>query len=483
MVLFSRIGGLVFIIIIARYLMPEGFGIYNLVFSISLIMLQFVDAGINQSLIRYVAEALGNNNKKLAAASSRYLLKLKMVISLGLSIVLMLLAYPLSIYVFDKPKLFLPLMFIGIYILSAAYSSFYSSYFYILKKVKYLTTRQFLFEIIRITGVLVLFSLALKEYYVVGTLMVLAATLFISTLYLIYNLRKISPYFFEKSDQEVDKKRILRFFFYMGIMGSLLVVFGYIDTIIIGILFESSYVGFYGAALALVGGIWSFLNISYILLPVFTQMKDHDLEASINKVFKYISILAVPIIFGILILGKYLIRAIYGYEYLSAVLPFYILSLLVLIVPINSTLVSLFSAKEKPKYVVNIILASIALNIVLDLVLIIYLSKISLGWGIAGAAIATIISELFYLFSLLSYTKKELKIKLQPMHLMKPIISGFVMFLVLYLITRKLAEINLFNGIMIVILGAAIYITMMFLTKGLKEEDIKLVRNLLSQKN
>ena len=479
MVLFSRLGGLIFIVLIARYLMPEGFGIYNLALSISLILLYFIDSGINQSLLRYVSEALGKNNKKLATANSKYLLKLKMLIALALSILLMLLAYPLSNYVFNKPDLFLPLMFIGAYILSSAYGSFYNSYFYIIKKVKYLTIKQFFFEILRIVGVLILFSLAAQEYYVLGTLLILALTIFLATLYLIYNLKKLIPYIFEKSNEHVEKKRILKFFFYMGLMGSLLVVFGYIDTIIIGILLESAYVGFYSAALALAGGIWSFLNLSYILLPVFTQLKKHDLETSINKVFKYISILAVPSIFGIFILGRYFIRAIYGYEYLPAVLPFYILSLLILVIPITSVIVSLFSAKDKPRYVINIIVIAIVLNILLDIILISYLAKTSLDLAIAGAAIATIISELFYLFSLLSYTKRKLKIKLQPIHLMKPIISGAIMYLVLHFLTRNLPEINLLIGALTVILGAAIYITVMFLIKGLNKEDIQLVKHLL----
>jgi len=52
MILFSRLGGLIFVVIIARYLMPESFGIYNLALSVSLIFLYFIDSGINQSLLK-----------------------------------------------------------------------------------------------------------------------------------------------------------------------------------------------------------------------------------------------------------------------------------------------------------------------------------------------------------------------------------------------------------------------------------------------
>ncbi|MAG61420.1 hypothetical protein CMI43_01210 [Candidatus Pacearchaeota archaeon] len=481
MILFSRLGGLFFVIIIARYLLPERFGIYNLSISISLILLYFLDSGINQSLLRYVSEALGENNKKLAKANFKYLLKLKLFIALILSGLLALIAYPLSYYLFNKPDLFLPIIFSGIYLFFSSFGSFYNSYFYIIKKVNYLTIKQFLFEVLRISGVLILFTLVSKKYYVIGTIGVLSLTILLSSLYLIYNLRRLSPYLFEKSDEEVNKKRIIKFFIYMGAMGSLLVVFGYIDTIIIGILLESSYVGFYSAALALTGGIWSFLNIGYILLPAFTQMKNNDLEISINQVFRYTSILAIPSIFGIFVLGNYLIKTIYGPEYLPAVLPFYILSLLILIVPLNGVMISLFSAKEKPKYIINVILASIVLNIVLDIVLIDLFSKISLDTAIAGAAVATIISESFYLSGLLIYTKRKLDIKLKPIHLMKPIISSLIMFSILHFSISKISEINLLTGALVVIFGAAIYIIAMFILKGLVREDIQLIKNLIKK--
>jgi O-antigen/teichoic acid export membrane protein len=483
MVFFSRLGGLFFVVIIARYLMPESFGIYNLALSISLIFLYFIDSGINQSLLKYVAEALGKKNKKLAKANFRYLLKLKLSMALILSMMLLVLAYPLSFFIFKKPELFFPLMFMSIYIISWSFGSFYHAYFYIIKKIRYLTIRQFLFEIIRIIGVLIFFSFAARKYYILGTLGIITLTTFIVTLYLIYNLRKLSPYLFEKSNEEVDKKRIFKFFIYMGIMGSLLIVFGYIDIIIIGILLSAEYVGFYSAALGLAGGIWSFLNISYILLPLFTQMENHDLETSINKVFKYISLLAIPSIFGILIMGKYLIRAIYGYEYLPTIMPFYILSLLILITPLTSVLISLFSAKEKPKYVINIVIIAIIINIVLDIVLINSFSRISLDLSIAGAAIATVISELVYLFGLIIYTKRKLNVQLKPIHLMKPIISASIMFIILYFLTSKITEMNILMGILIIILGAVIYILIMFLIKGLKKEDIKLIKHILISKS
>ena len=476
-VLFARLGGLFFIIIIARFLMPEGFGIYNLVISLALIFLVTVDTGANRSLLRYVADAIGKKDYKLARANFNYLFKLKLYLTLSISIGLIILSYPLSFYLFKKPELFLPLIFTSLYILSYSFGSFYNTCFYIIKKVNYVTIKEFLFEVARNLGVLLVFFLVAKEYYVIGTIGVLALTMFLAALFLIYNLRKLSPFLFEKSDLTPDKKRIFRFFLYLGAIGSFLVIFGYVDTIMIGIFLDISYVGFYAAALTLTGSLWSFLNISQILLPIFTQMKEHDLESAFNNVYKYLAILAIPAIFGIFVLGKPFIRAIYGPEYLPAVLPFYILSILILEVPLISIVESLFSAVEKPKYIMKIIIIATIMNIILNFVLIKSLLTISPEMAIIGAAMASLTSQTFYLFGLLFYAKRKLNINLKFAQTLKPIIASLGMILVLFSINHYVT-LNIYYAIVEVFLGASIYFILMFLIKGITKQDLNLLRSI-----
>ncbi len=478
MVLFARLGGLIFVIIVARFLLPEGFGIYNLAISIALILLVTIDNGINQSLLRYVAESIGNKNKKLASAESKYLLRLKVFFTLFLAIVLILLSYPLSYYLFNKPDLFIPLMFVSLYLISYSLGSFYNSYFYIIEKVEYLTIKQFLFEIIRILGVILVFLFIAKKYHIIGTMGVLASSMFLTTIFLIYHLKRLAPFLFEKTEEHVDKKRIFHFFIYLGMIGSFLVIFGYIDIIMVGIFLESSYVGFYSAAFALVAGIWSFLNIYNILLPIFTKMNKHDLQESLNYVFKYLYILAVPAIFGIFVLGRYLIKLIYGNEYLPAVFPFYILSVLILITPLASIIESLFSAKEKPKYIVKVIILSTFLGILLNYLFITLFLKISSNMALIGVAIATVISQAVYLIGLLIYTKKELKITLNPTHLIKPILASSIMALVLFSINTQIG-LNPFTGTLEVLFGAFIYFSAMLLFKGLEKKDLHLLKKII----
>lgn len=479
MVLSARIGGLIFIIIIARFLLPESFGIYNLALSIALILLVSVDNGIDQSLLRYVSEAFGNKNKKLAAASYKYLLKLKMIITLFLALFLVIISYPVSIYLFKKPSLFLPLLFSSFYLIAYSWGSFYTTYFYVIEKVNYITIKQLIYETSRIFGVFFIFLFISQKFHVIGTISILSITMFISSFFLIYNLKRINPFLFEKTDVKVDRKRIFEFFLYLSAIGSFLVIFGYIDTIMIGIFLEASYIGFYSAALALTSGLWSLLNISNILLPIFTKMKDHDLQTAFDKVVKYLVILAIPAIFGIFVLGEYFIKYIYGPEYISSIYPFYILSFLILEIPLISIITSLFSSREKPKYVVNTIIIAALMNVILNYLLIKYFLKFSPELAIVGAAIATLASQTFYLFGLIIYTKKELKIKVKFRYLTKPIIASIAMVLVLYFFNSQIKEINLIYGLIEVLIGVFIYFIVMIFIKGIGKNDFNLLRNVL----
>ena len=54
----SKIGGAIFIILIARLLLPELFGVYSLAISIIVIIMTFTDLGISNTVVRYVSQAI-----------------------------------------------------------------------------------------------------------------------------------------------------------------------------------------------------------------------------------------------------------------------------------------------------------------------------------------------------------------------------------------------------------------------------------------
>ena len=472
----ARIGSLFFVVIIARFMLPESFGIYSLAVSIALILLVTIDAGINQSLLKYVSEAINADNKKLASARFRYLFRLKLIITLVVSFCLILLAYPLAYFIFQKPALFLPIIFSAFFILVNSIGNFYSSYFYIIRKLGYVTIKQVIFEIIRIFGVLGIFLVVAQQHYVIGTLGVLVISMSIALLFLVYNLYRLSPFLTEKSTESIHKEQMLRFIWSYSFIGSLLVIFGYIDTIMIGIFLEASYVGYYNLALAFVTGIWGFLNLSQILLPIFTEIKNEQIHTEFNKVFRYICMLALPAIFGILVLGKYLIVLIKE-AYLPAESPFYVLAILILIVPLIDMFTPLFSAKDKLKIIMYGVITATIMNIVLNYFFITLFLRISPIMAMVGASLSTIISQSFYLGILMVYAKKYFNVHLEMRQIIKPLIAALGMYFILTTINSYINDFTLLIGIAEILFGVLIYFTTLFLIKGVRTEDIALVKH------
>ncbi|MEK6871393.1 MAG: polysaccharide biosynthesis C-terminal domain-containing protein [Nanoarchaeota archaeon] len=416
------------------------------------------------------------NNKKLAGARFRYLFKLKLMITLIVSFFLFILAYPLAYFVFQKPPLFLPLIFSAFFILVNSIGNFYSSYFYIIRKLGYVTLKQVIFEILRIFGVLAMFLLVAKQYYVIGAIGVLVISMCIAVTFLAYNLYRLSPFLSEKSNEIINRRKMVQFILSYSFIGSLLVVFGYIDTIMIGIFLEASYVGYYNLALSFVIGIWGFLNLSQILLPIFTELNNEQIHTEFNKVFRYICMLALPAIFGIFVIGKYLLVFIKE-AYLPAEIPFYVLSVLVLIVPLIDMFTPLFSAKDKLKIILYGIITATIMNIVLNYIFITLFLRISETMAMIGAALSTIISQLFYLGILMVYSKKYFNVHLELGHIIKPLLAAMVMFFVLTSMNKQIADFNLFIGIAEIFSGIIIYFAILFFIKGIRQEDVLLVKD------
>ncbi|MEN9625892.1 MAG: hypothetical protein RL557_220 [archaeon] len=473
---FARIGSFFFVFVVAKYLLPENFGIYSLAVSIALIILITIDAGINQSLLKYVSEALNKKNKKLATANFRYLFKVKLIVTFSVGIFLIIFSYPLANNIFHKPQLFLPLIFSSFFILVNSIGNFYSSYFYVIRQLKYITYKQIIFEVLRIFGVLGMFLIVSRQHYIIGTFGVLIISMTIAILFLFYHLRTISPFLFEESTTVVDAPQMLKFSLLYSVIGSLLILFGYIDMIMIGIFLEASYVGYYTIALAFMTGIWGFLNLSHILLPIFTKLDDIQIHREFNRLFQYISILAVPAIFGILALGKYFLIFIDA-RYLPAEMPLYILSVLVFIVPLIETLTPLFSARDKLKIIAYGVIIAMIVNILLNYFLITSLLRISESMAMGGAALATVVSQLFYLFILVFYSKKFFNVRLQLSRIIKPLLASLIMFFPLLYINTFVEDFTLFLGIAEIILGFALYFLSLFLIKGIDKVDVILFKD------
>ena len=474
----SRLGALIFTIILARFLLPERFGVYSLVLSTAMIFYTFADLGINSTMIRYVSHALCKDKKKVSSYY-RYLLKLKFLLTTAVSALLLILAYPLAFYVFKNPESFLPFLVASIYIFIMSFDSFYTSMFYIAEKVKYISIRELLSQILRILLVLAVFYLVAASYQVVGIFASLALMSLLMLLFVFYYIRKFIPEIFAKPKEEIeiDKLKLLRFASYLTIAGISGTLFSYVDSVMLGIFLKAEFIGYYRAAFSLVNGVMAFiLAPTAILLPFFTKLRKEKTEYLLENIFRYSSIIAIPASFGLMLLGKYFIRFFYSYDYLPASLPLSFLAFLIIPAVYTSVLFYLFSAREKPQVYAKIIVATSIINAVLNFIFIKALIPVSSIWATTGAGIATLISWFAYFVLAVYFAKKELKIKISFTHVIKPLFASLVMAGVLLYLQRNIPDMTFASGLLHILLGAAIYFAILFLVGGIRMSDIKMIK-------
>ncbi|MEK6919120.1 MAG: flippase [Nanoarchaeota archaeon] len=462
----SRAGALIFTIIIARFLLPEGFGIYSLATSVALIFLTFADLGINQTFIKYVSSNL--NNKKIARSYFKYIFRLKIILTIVVSSLILILSYPLAYYFFDKPSLFFPLILCSLYVFLFSLQSFFESALYISHKTFYLNAKEIIFQLSRIILSLVAFALTIRAYYVSGVIIVLIISMLLITFYCYYYYKKFLPFLFSKNDSSIiiNKREVLSFLGYLTIGGISGVFFSYIDTVMLGVFVSSEYVGFYRAGYTLVFGLSGVLALHQVFLAVFSESSKASLENNFNRVLKYLLIIAIPAALGLLVLGGPIIKLVYGDDYSGAILIFQFLSPLIIPGILTSFFIPVLASRGQSKSFAKSIIAAMVMNIVLNFIFIIQLLKISQEWATIGAGIATLISTFFYIFLLIGSINKSLGIKSNFSIILKPLVAGTVMTLALLYAYSKFSEVGGLETVILALIGLIVYSLVLLLVRG-----------------
>jgi O-antigen/teichoic acid export membrane protein len=478
----NRFGGLVFTIILTRFLLPEGFGIYSLVLSTAMIFYTFTELGTNKAITRYISHSLEKDKEKIPAYYN-YLFKIKFCLSSAAAISLFLLSYPIAFYFYKNPLLFLPLIVSSFYIFVMAIETFYLSMFYSVEKAEFATISYSLEEVLKICFVVLIFCFIASSHYIVAIFSSYVLILSFLLFFNVHYLKKLLPEIYLKPKVEIDKKRVRRFVGILTIATISGVFFSYIDSVMIGFFISPEFVGYYRAAYSLVFGIAGILSFpSVVLLPYFTKLNKESVSRVFNESFRLLSVFSIPSLFGLIILGRYFIVLFFGDPFLPAYLPLSFLAILIFPVVSISLFLSLFSAKEKPEIFAKLIVMASLMNIVLNLLLIKCLLPISPEWATAGAAIATTFSWLFYLFAFVYSSRKKLDLEISLKPIVKPILASIVMSFFMIFSMKIIGDMNIFWGIFEISLGMFVYLIMILLIKGITIKDISLFKILLSRK-
>ncbi|MFQ5788749.1 MAG: polysaccharide biosynthesis C-terminal domain-containing protein, partial [Thermodesulfobacteriota bacterium] len=241
------------------------------------------------------------------------------------------------------------------------------------------------------------------------------------------------------------------------------VIYFKIDVVMLSLIRgDDSEIGWYSAAMRLIElvGVVPALIVS-ALFPIFSGLHK-DSVGSLKKVFKasfrYLSVAALPIAVGILLLSDRLVYTIYGREYLQTIPALKILAFALIFIFVNYVLMNILVAVDRQK--VNAIIAGtcVFVNVALNLCLIPH-------YGYMGAGAATVITEIV-LFALGLYFVAKYVCKVNIIVLLiRPLISVIIMGAFIVAISAKL------NLAVIIFLSALIYFLCLLMFRFFTEDD------------
>ena len=131
-----------------------------------------------------------------------------------------------------------------------------------------------------------------------------------------------------------------------------------------------------------------------------------------------------------------------------------------------------------PKIPALINITAAAVNIILAIFLIAFLSKINPSYGLIGASLATFVSRYAGLFAIAFFTRKKIKIHPKKESILKPLFASLLMLGYLFLF-KSIIPLTIFTGIIMIVSAAILYLVIILLLKSL---DLKELRGFIKSK-
>ena len=436
----SNIGGRIIkaaiVIYAARVLGTDGWGVFSYAVTLAGFLTLFIDPGINSILIRDVAKSSREDQEKIL--STAFVMKLCLLVA-GVFLVIFVAPFFSTL---PGAKALLPL--VALIIAFDTIREFFSSFIRAKEKMEWEAGIFLLMNAAIVTfGFIFLYlnpSVASFAWgYVAGTAIGAIAATYVMRGY----LRKIFSFFSARLI-----KPIVTSAWPFAITGALGILLTNIDILIISWMRTASEVGIYSAAIRIVQVLYVIPMILQLsTLPLFSRIARHDnkkFRAVFERTLGLVFLVAIPLALGGAILGTQIISLVFGSAYASGDLVFKIL-VLTMLVNYSAMVIgaAIFAYSRQKGLVIASLIGGIS-NVALDLALI-------PRFGIAGAAVATLIAQTLSNWYLWHMMKKINYFEVMPK--LKIIITAGV---IMASVTALLLALHT-NVILNIALSAAVY--------------------------
>jgi O-antigen/teichoic acid export membrane protein len=292
------------------------------------------------------------------------------------------------------------------------------------------------------------------------------------TLFL-YLWRRLGPPVFR-----FDTKYLLKLSIPLYVASIASFLYGNFDQLTLIPLVSLTALGIYGAAITAFSAYYGLISIlGSVLLPVFSGVHGRNgvagLKSSVERASRYVSIVAIPLSFGLLVTARPALTLFAGRQYEGGALPLAVLSL--------ASTATIISFSLGPILIVlnETLLAALASIIPLPISLAVALMSIP-TLGILGAAVARGLSMLLSLLLTWYFVRRKILVKLDSQAIMKSVAASGAM--AFSMEALQLLYYSRFLLPLYLLVGASVYLLAMRALRGMNRGDIDLIRQMLGSR-
>ncbi len=254
-------------------------------------------------------------------------------------------------------------------------------------------------------------------------------------------------------------------------------IYTVLDKTMIGsIVIDKSEVGYYEQAQKIVKLLLTVAtSIGTVMIPrmanTFANGNEKKLKEYMNKSFKFVLLLAYPLMFGIISISNKFVPLFYGIGYQKVIYLICIISPILITIGMSNVIGTqyLLPTKQQKKYTISVTLGALV-NFILNIIF------INL-WQSVGASIATVLAELTVTSVQFYLVRDEIKVLDVIKNTNKYFLSAIIMFIISILL-NVLIKNNLISIIVQIIVSFTIYFILLIIEKDeLMLEGIDLIKN------
>lgn len=453
-------GALLFLltVFIAKYLGAVDYGKLGFALSLTTLLGVIIDFGFNPLMTREVSRDLSLGPKYL-----NNILLLRLLLGVGF----LILCFTIVALLRHEPTLSLVVLLIGGSVLLNQLLFALNGIFRSHQQMKYEALGRVLFAtvVFLIGGVLLITKASLVAF---------AVNYFIATLCSFLYLLAVTRRRFFPVRLEIDLafwKHLLSEAWPFALSTIFISIYYYMDTVMLGLMGFDQEVGWYSAAYKIVLFLLLFASIlANVFYPLISKLYTEDrqkLEKLLSNFARLTLQIAFPLGVGGMLLGPQIISLFFGEEFAGAGLAFQILVWTVSVIYISIVFGNTLQAINRQKLYMWGVGTGSVLNIVLNFLLI-------PRFTLYGASVATLASEIFVFLFMFISLRKTLRFPFFR-HVAKPALAAMGMAIALLVLPSLPVLVSV--GV-----GAMIYVILLFVFKGISEEERELFAQLFNKK-